>query len=133
MIPLKPGALWKSPMAVGALALFARIALAALFLHEAWFKLTHFDLSVAYMARFGVPGALLPGAIALECGGALALITGIGLRYAALALAGFCVLAALIFHVNWADQNQLLHFEKDFAIAGGLVALALFEAGRQRG
>ena len=37
---------------------------------------------------------------------------------------------ALLFHGNFADRNQLLHFEKDFAIAGGLLVLFAFGPGR---
>ena len=51
-------------------------------------------------------------------------------RLAALALAAFCILAALLFHTNFADRNQLLHFQKDLAIAGGLLALFALGAGR---
>ena len=47
-----------------------------------------------------------------------------------LALAVFCVLAAVLFHANLTDRNQLLHFEKDLAIAGGLLVLAVAGAGR---
>jgi putative oxidoreductase len=31
----------------------------------------------------------------------------------------------VLFHVNFADRNQILHFEKNLAIAGGLLVLAL--------
>ncbi len=110
-----------------------RLAIAALFLHEAWFKATHYDLAGAYMARFGLPQELLPAALALELVGGLALATGLLQRWAALGLAAFCVAAALIFHLNWADQNQLLHFQKDIAIAGGLLVLALRESDDGRG
>src|SRR5437660_6088568 len=41
----------------------------------------------------------------------------------ALLLAGFCVATAVLFHTKFGDRNQLLHFEKDFAIAGGLLVL----------
>ena len=49
---------------------------------------------------------------------------------ASLALAGFSVLAALLFHANFADRSQVLHFEKDLAIAGGLLVLFAFGPGR---
>jgi putative oxidoreductase len=39
------------------------------------------------------------------------------------------VLAAVLFHANFADRNQLLHFEKDLAIAGGLLLLAITGPG----
>ena len=106
-------------------AVLSRLAIAALFLHEAWFKITHYALTIAYMESFGVPSLLLPGAIAIELIGGLALVFGYQARAAALMLAGFSITAALIFHLKWTDQNQLLHFEKDIAIAGGLLAFAM--------
>jgi len=49
---------------------------------------------------------------------------------AGLLLAGFCVTTAFLFHRHFGDRNQLLHFEKDIAIAGGLFVLAVCGAGR---
>ena len=45
-------------------------------------------------------------------------------RFAALAFAAFCVLTAILFHWQFADRNQLLHFQKDLAIAGGFLVFA---------
>lgn len=118
------------PIILDAAVLLGRLLMAALFLHEAWAKLTQFGPSMAYMERFGVPGLLLPAAIALELCGGLMLVIGWGSRHAALALAGFCIAAALLFHNAFSDGNQLLHFEKDLAIAGGL--LVLFASGPGR-
>jgi len=106
-----------------AAALLGRLLLAALFLHEAWSKLTGYAGAVAYMQAFGVPGQLLPFAIAVELACGLLILLGYHTRLAALLLAGFCVAAALLFHTKFADRNQLLHFEKDLAIAGGLLVL----------
>jgi putative oxidoreductase len=44
-------------------------------------------------------------------------------------LAVFSVAAALGFHHDFADQNQMIHFLKDFAIAGGLLQIFAFGAG----
>ena len=46
---------------------------------------------------------------------------------AALATAGFVVIAALLAHTNVGEMNQLNHFLKNLAIAGG--CLALFVSG----
>jgi putative oxidoreductase len=45
------------------------------------------------------------------------------------ALAGFSILTALIFHANFADQMQQIMLLKNFAIAGGLLLLAASGAG----
>jgi putative oxidoreductase len=44
---------------------------------------------------------------------------------AAYALAGFTLLAAVLFHSNFADKMQMIMFLKDIAIAGGLLLLAV--------
>jgi putative oxidoreductase len=36
----------------------------------------------------------------------------------------------LLFHANFGDQNQLIHFMKNVAMAGGFLVLASFGAGR---
>jgi hypothetical protein len=41
-------------------------------------------------------------------------------RWSALALAGFCVAAAVLFHWNFADQMQTINFMKNLTIAGGV-------------
>jgi putative oxidoreductase len=119
--------MWSSLMQAAALA--GRLLLAALFLHEAWSKLTAYSAALAYMQAFGVPGWLLPLAIAVELGGGLLIMLGYQTRVAALALAGFCLATAVLFHHKLGDRNQLLHFEKDLAIAGGLLVLFAHGAG----
>jgi putative oxidoreductase len=108
-----------------------RLLLAAIFVLEGWSKLRGYDAAAAYMARFGVPGALLPAVIALELGGGLMIAVGWKARLAGLALAVFCVLTAILFHANISDRSQLLHFEKDLAIAGGLLVLAVVGTGNR--
>jgi putative oxidoreductase len=45
-------------------------------------------------------------------------------------IAGYCIATAILFHHNIADLNQLFHFFKNIAIAGGLLQIAAFGAGR---
>src|SRR5262245_16071621 len=94
-------------------ALAGRVLLSAIFLHEAFAKLTAYGMSLTYMRAFGVPGELLPFAIAVELGCGLLILVGYETRFAALVLAGFCIATALLFHTKLGDRNQLLHFEKD--------------------
>lgn len=103
------------------LNLAARLLVAQIFLISGLGKITAYGGTQEYMMAMGVPGALLPLVIAVEVGGGLALIFGFQTRWAALALAGFCVLTALIFHSNFADQIQLIMFMKNLAMAGGLL------------
>ena len=106
-----------------AAALLGRLFLSAIFLHEAWSKATGYSMTVAYMQAFGVAGQLLPLVIGFELICGLLILFGCQTRIAALMLAGFCVATALLFHTRFGDRNQLLHFEKDFAIAGGFLVL----------
>lgn len=71
----------------------------------------------------------LVGAIVFEVGGGLALLLGWNVRYAAFALVLFLVPATLIFHTDFADQSQMIHFLKNLAIMGGLLALAAAGSG----
>jgi putative oxidoreductase len=108
----------------------ARIFLAHIFLLAGIGKLgAGYAGTEGYMAAMGVPAILLPLVIALEIGGGLALIVGFCTRWAALALAAFSVVAALIFHRNFGDQMQMILFMKNFAMAGGLLLLYVYGAG----
>lgn len=73
-------------------------------------------------------------ALIVEIGGSLALIFGLGTRWAALTLAFFTLVASFFFHNYWgvpADQVmiQQLMFFKNMAIVGGLLTLAASGAG----
>src|SRR5882724_8439326 len=113
-----------------AAALVGRLLVAALFLIDGWSKVRGYAPAVAYMERFSVPGLLLPAVILMELGGGILLVIGWQTRLAALALAAFCIAAAFLFHTNFDDRNQVLHFQKDLAIAGGLLVLTAFGPGR---
>lgn len=105
------------------ISLVARVLLSAIFISAGYQKIGGYDGTMQYMESQGVPGILLPAVIALELIGGLAILFGLFSRWAALALAGFCVLSALLFHFNFADQMQAAAFMKNLAIAGGLLLL----------
>jgi putative oxidoreductase len=109
--------------------LIARIFLGHIFLISGLSKISGYEGTQGYMESMGVPGMLLPLVIALEVGGGLAVITGWKTRLAAAALAGFTILAALIFHNALGDQIQMIMFMKNIAITGGLLLLAIYGGG----
>jgi putative oxidoreductase len=112
------------------LNLAGRILLAQIFVLSGMSKLgAGYAATQDYMASAGVPGILLPLVIVLELGGGLALMAGFYTRWMALALAAFSLLAAAMFHANFADQMQTILFMKNLAIAGGLLLLARHGAG----
>lgn len=106
-----------------------RSFLAAIFLITGLGKIGHYAGTQDYMAAAGVPGQLLPLVIALEVAGALAIVIGWQTRLAALALAGFSLLAAVIFHAHFQEQIQTILFLKNVAIAGGFLLLFVHGAG----
>jgi putative oxidoreductase len=110
--------------------LAGRSLLAVLFLLSGLGKIGAYDATATYMSSAGVPGALLPIVIATEVFGAIAIILGWQTRVAALLLAGYALLAALIFHTNFANQIEMIMFLKNVSIAGGFLLLVANGAGR---
>ena len=88
--------------------LIARILLSHIFIMAGINKISGYAGTQAYMEAMGVPGMFLPLVIALEIAGGLAVLVGWQARYAAYALAGFTVLAAILFHRDLADQMQMI-------------------------
>jgi len=109
--------------------LVGRGLLALLFIIEAWSKLLSYGAVVDYLAAHGLSPLLLPLVIIVELGGGIMILLGWQTRIAAVALAVFCVLAAVVIHRNFSDRNQLIHFEKDLALAGAFLILWVRGAG----
>lgn len=109
--------------------LAGRLLLAWIFLHEGAFLLANYSASSAAMTKMGAPAFALGPVIALQLAAGLSIAIGWYTRCGALALGLFCLATALLFHTNFAIRNELLHFEKDFAIAGGLFVLMHCGAG----
>ena len=95
-------------------------------------KLAAYGPTTAMIVAAGlpVPALAYAVAIALELGGGLLLIAGYQARSIAIALALFCIATAISFHNNFADKNQMIHFLKNVMMAGGLLQIAAFGAGR---
>ncbi|HEX7606140.1 MAG TPA: DoxX family protein [Usitatibacter sp.] len=118
-------------------ALAGRILLAVIFLISGFGKITGYDGTAGYMAAKGLPmiGVLLPLTILTELGGGIALAIGFKARWVALLLAGFTLLAAIIFHDFWAAEaaqkmGQQINFLKNVAITGGMLMVFAFGPGR---
>ncbi|MBZ9887486.1 DoxX family protein [Mesorhizobium sp. BR1-1-3] len=109
--------------------LTGRLLLSLLFVHEGVELAIHFDGAAKAMAALGVSLPLLMATIALQLGAGLSIGLGLLTRLGAVALGLFCLATAALFHTNFASQNELLHFEKDLAIAGGMFVLAIAGAG----
>jgi putative oxidoreductase len=114
------------------LPLAGAVMMSAIFLISGLGKLAAPGQTIGYIASVGLPFATLGYVVAvlMEVGGGIALIVGYRARLAALVLAVFSLAAALAFHNDLADQNQLVHFLKNVAMAGGLLQIVAYGRGR---
>ena len=86
------------------LSLAGRVGLSLIFIISGWGKIA--------------------GYAVLELGGGLAILAGLWSRWIAIALAGFSIVSALVFHADFGDQMQAINFWKNVAMAGGFLFLA---------
>ncbi|VTU45192.1 DoxX family protein [Variovorax sp. PBL-E5] len=108
-----------------------RILLAAIFIVSSLGKIAAPEATQGYIASVGLPVPVLSylASIVIELGGGLLLLAGYRTRVVAAGLAAFSIVSALIFHHALGDQNQLFHFFKNLAMAGGLIQVVAFGAG----
>jgi putative oxidoreductase len=113
------------------LLLVARVLLSFMFIMAGAQKFTDLAGTAGYISSVGLPaGSLLaPLSGVLEVVAGLFILVGFQTRFAAWALAAFCVVAAVFFHYAPADMMQTLLFTKNLTIAGGLLALSVAGAG----
>ncbi|ANK87316.1 MULTISPECIES: DoxX family protein [unclassified Rhizobium] len=106
-----------------------RLLLSLIFLHEGSVLASDISTTVDTFAKLGLAAPVAFAVIALQLAAGLSVAAGFLSRLGALALAFFCLATALLFHTNFDSQNELLHFEKDLAIAGGMFVLVASGAG----
>lgn len=111
--------------------LTGRILLSLIFIVAGFSKLGDISGTMAYTASGGLPGVFAFPAIAIEIVGGLFVLVGFQTRWAALALALFCVVSGYLYHFVPAQgltgmeaQAQTTTFLKNLAIAGGFLVLA---------
>ena len=106
-----------------------RLLISGMFVMSGLNKIGNYDSTTGWMDAMGVPGALLPLVIALEVFGGVAIIAGWKTRIFAFLLAGFCLMSAILFHANFAEQVEMIMFMKNISIAGGFLFLVANGAG----
>ena len=106
----------------------ARVLLSLVFIVSGIAKIGDYTATAAYMESQGVPGLLLPLVIAVEVVFGLMVAIGWHARMAAIVLAGFSILAGVLYHLipgmeaSGPEQvGQMAHFWKNMAIAGGML------------
>ena len=110
-------------------ALAGRILLAVIFILSGFSKIGGYAATAGYMESKGVPGILLPLVILTELGGGLLIVAGFQTRLVALAMAGFTIIAAVLFHTVPDDMANQINFMKNLSIGGGFLTLVAFGAG----
>lgn len=120
-----------SKAGAGAIPLVGRVLLAILFILSGLGKLAAPAATQGYIASMNVPLPVVAYAVAVvvEVAGGIMLLVGYRARLAAIALAVFTAAAAFLFHNNFGDQNQFIHFVKNIAIVGGLLQVVGYGAG----
>ncbi|KPH01870.1 LysR family transcriptional regulator [Pseudomonas sp. RIT-PI-q] len=122
----------RSDVTQASASLIGRVLLSVIFILSGFSKLAAPAMMIGYIGSVGLPFPQLALALAVvvEIAGGLALILGFRARAVASVLALFSVFTALAFHSALADQNQFIHFFKNIAMAGGLLQVVAFGAGR---
>ena len=113
-------------------ALAGRILIGVLFFMSGLSKLAGPAATQGYIAAVGLPFPVVSYGVAVvvEVIGSLLLIAGYRTRLVAAGVAVFTLATAVVFHKNFADQNQMIHFMKNIAIVGGLLQVVAFGGGK---
>jgi putative oxidoreductase len=112
--------------------LAGRLLLAYLFIDAGYGKIAGFAGTAKYMASKGMAMVepLLVATIVIELVGGLMIAVGVKARWAAWVIFLFLIPVTVIFHPAWADPAQAIAFNKNLAIMGGMLYLALIGPGR---
>ena len=116
--------------------LFARIAIAPLFLYSGVGKVMAFAATAARLpgGADGFGALLAAGALTVEIGCGTALVLGLFARQAAMILIPFTIAATLMFHNFWAAPDaqvvvQTINFLKNLGLLGALAMIATYGPG----
>jgi putative oxidoreductase len=119
------------------IALVGRLAMSWIFLSSGFGKLTNVAGFSAGLAKDGVPMPTFMGWLGaiVEFGGGLLILLGLKIRYAAILMILFVLVATLLRHRYWEFTGDLLipqrtNFWKNATIIGGLLFMFLAGAGR---
>jgi putative oxidoreductase len=124
-------------LTMNGVVLAGRILLSAMFIFSGAMKYIDVPGTASHIAEKGLP---VPEFLAIATGtfeviAGLAILIGWQTRLASWALAGFCILAGLLFHNFWAYEGQeqvaqMSNFLKNVTIAGGFLILSVYGPGR---
>jgi putative oxidoreductase len=113
--------------------LMGRVLIGLIFVMSGINKIVDPQGTQQYMVAMGITAAttfLYAGAVCLEMIGGLSLLLGVWAKWGAAVFIIFMIPATLIFHTNFGDQNQTIHFLKNLAMISGLLYVAVYGSGR---
>ncbi len=105
--------------------LIGRVLISLVFLLSGYNKILNYDGTISWMEGYGVPGFLLWPTIILEIILPILIIVGYKTQLSAILLAIFCMVTAIIFHLDFANQMQVIALLKNFGLAGGFIFVAI--------
>ncbi|MFP5078584.1 DoxX family protein [Rhizobium sp. YIM 134829] len=110
------------------IVLIGRILLSIIFILAGFGKITNIGGTAGYFGSMGLPVPMVTAVVVslVELVGGLFILVGFLTRPTAYVLALFCIATAFIAHYNFSDMNQMINFQKNFAMAGGFLVLAAF-------
>ncbi len=115
----------------------ARFCLVVMFPFSGYDKIVHWDAAMVQARSAPLPGArwMLIAAILVEIAAPVCIVLGWHDRLAAILLAGFCVVTALLYHPFWkfsdfwsknaTGRSHLWDFLKNFGLIGGLLLVVI--------
>jgi putative oxidoreductase len=112
--------------------LLSRALMAAIFIEAGIGKALAPSETMAGFARLhvAVPGAAYAVALLVEVGVGTAFLIGWKARWAALVLAIWCIVTALVAHYQPDNREQMINFMKNLSMAGGFLQVVAYGAGR---
>jgi putative oxidoreductase len=118
-------------MMTNATLLLGRILMSLIFILAGFMKLTTAAATQDMFAKMGLPMPMVAWlvSVVVELIGGLAILLGLWTKPVAIIMGLWCIVTALIAHTNFADQNMMIHFMKNLAMAGGFAYIAVFGAG----
>ncbi len=120
-----------SASSASAVVLAGRVLLSILFIIAGFSKLTAIGGTAGFFGSIGLP---MPTVTAIVVGlvellGGLAVLVGFKTRIAAIVLALFVLAATAVAHLDFSQAGNALMTQKNLAIAGGFLLLAVLGAG----
>ena len=105
--------------------LIGRIFISSVFLLSGYNKIFSYENTVTWMEGYGVPGFLLWPTIVLEILLPIFIIIGYKTQLSAILLAIFSITTAIIFHLDFSNQMQVVAFLKNLGLAGGFLFISI--------